>query len=233
MKVSDIMTRQVVSIGAAQTIQEAIGLMLDQHLSGLPVTASDGALLGIITEADFLRRSEIATERKRPRWLEIVLNPGFLAQEYVHTHGRRIEEIMTRDVMTVAPDTPLIEAVELMEYHRVKRLPVVASGKMVGIVSRADLLRALASVTEASALSRDDDKIRQHILAELGAQAWGPRALIDVVVHNGVVHLWGPILDERERQGLCVMAENTPGVREVRDHLFCVEPFLDNVMSAL
>src|SRR5436190_7423267 len=102
MKVSDIMTRQVVSIGAAQTIQEAIGLMLDQHLSGLPVTASDGALLGIITEADFLRRSEIATERKRPRWLEIVLNPGFLAQEYVHTHGRRIEEIMTRDVMTVA-----------------------------------------------------------------------------------------------------------------------------------
>src|SRR5438132_2439507 len=141
MKASDVMSRNILSVGRDATIAEAIRLMLDNQISSLPVIDAAGRLVGILTEGDLLRRSETGTERHRPRWLEILMGPGRIAGEYVRTHGRKVEEVMTRDVIGVTGATPLNEVVELMERHRIKRVPVLDGDLLVGMLSRADLLR--------------------------------------------------------------------------------------------
>lgn len=225
MKVADVMTRAVVTIDKAAPVGRAIRLILQHRISGLPVVDADGRLEGIVTEGDFLHRAETGTQRRRPRWLEFLLGPGRLAQEYVHTHGRFVGDVMTRRVVTVSEDTPLDDVVRLMEKHRVKRFPVVEDGKLVGIVSRANLLRALASVAhEVTASSDDDAKIRDAFFAELEQQPWAPRTGINAVVRNGSIELWGNIFDEREREALRVMAQNLAGVKEVHDHLVWIDP---------
>lgn len=225
MKASDIMTSNPVSIRPDSSVMEAVRLMLQRRFSGLPVTDQTGAVVGIVTEGDLLRRAETGTQRRRPRWIEFMIGPGRLASEYAHACGHKVDEVMTRSVLTIPEDMPLDQIVTMMEQHRIKRLPVVRNGKLVGIVSRANLLRALASVMrETKAGSTDDAAVRQRLLDELGRQTWAPNALIDVVVRNGVVHLWGSILDERQRQGIRVAAENTVGVKSVEDHLVWVEP---------
>jgi CBS-domain-containing membrane protein len=199
--------------------------MLQKRVSGLPVIDADGNLAGIVTEGDLLRRAETGTERKRPRWLEFVLGPGRLADEYVRTHGRKVAEIMTVEPQTISEDTPLDEIVRCMEKHRVKRLPVVRDRQVVGIVSRANLLHALASLAPAAPRPAPGDfDIRQRLMTELDRQKWTPLAALNVVVRNGIVELWGTITDERERQALIVLAENIAGVKAVRDHLAWVEP---------
>jgi CBS domain-containing protein len=226
MKAADIMTLGAATIGPDTSLAEAARVMLQYGISGLPVVDIDGKLVGIVTEGDFLRRRETGTERHRPRWLEFLVGPGRLADEYVHSHGRKVNDVMTRDVVTVGEDTSVDEIVRLMERHRVKRLPVVRDGRIVGIVSRANLVHALVRVADhAPAPSRSDEDIRKHILGELSRQAWAPRVGVEVMVHDGVVELWGTIFDERERQALKVAAENAPGVVAVRDHVVWVEPF--------
>lgn len=225
MKVSDVMTHRVLSVRPTETVKDAVSLMLRENISGLPVVDADGKLVGVVTEGDFLRRTETDTERRRPSWLQFLVGPGRLAEEYVHTHARRIEEVMTRKVVTATPDTPLDEAVQLMEQYRIKRLPVLDKGKLIGIVSRANLLRALVSLTAGeTAPSPTDSSIHDCIIAEIEAQPWGPRTSINAVVRNGIVDLWGAVYDEREREALLVVAENIAGVKEVRDHLVWVEP---------
>ena len=225
MKAKDIMTPKVLSVGPDASILEAIQLILEKRISGLPVVDQNGQLAGIVTEGDFLRRAETETQRKRPRWIEFFIGPGRLAGEYVRTHGRKVAEVMTPDPVTISEDTPLDEIVELMEEQRIKRLPVARDGEVVDIVSRADLLHALASLSrEVPTQSPSDTAIREQLLAELGKQQWVPKDFINVVVRNGVVELWGSIFDERERQAVRVAAENTAGVREVKDHLVWVEP---------
>jgi len=223
MQVRDVMTRNVISIASNETILKAARTMLQNRISGLPVVDAAGALVGMVTEGDFLRRGEIGTQRQRPKWLEFVLGPGRLAAEYTHAFGRKVEEIMTGDPCTVSEDDTLETVVELMERHRIKRLPVLRDGKMVGIVSRANLLHALASVVrDVQAPAGGDAAIRDRILAVLAQQAWAPG--LNVVVKDGVAELWGTITEERERQAVVVAAENVPGVRMVRDHLVWVEP---------
>ena len=225
MKASDIMTSKPVSIRPDSSVMEAIRLMLQRRFSGIPVTDAAGTVVGIVTEGDLLRRAETGTQRRRPRWIEFLIGPGRLASEYAQACGHKVHEVMTTPVQTIPEDTPLDQIVKMMEQHRIKRLPVVKGGKLVGIVSRANLLRALATVMrETKGGSTDDASIRQRLLDELGKQTWAPNALIDVVVRNGVVHLWGTILDERQRQGIRVAAENTVGVKSVEDHLVWVEP---------
>jgi hypothetical protein len=174
---------------------------------------------------DFLRRAEAGTERKRPRWLEFITGPGRLADEYVHSHGRKVAEVMTPDPITVTEDTPVDEIVRLMEERRIKRLPVVRAGKTVGIVSRANLLHALAAVgREAAPPEKDDQAIRARILADLAKQPWAPRDLIDVTVRNGVVELWGVVTADHQREAAAVVAENVPGVKKVANHISWIEP---------
>jgi CBS domain-containing protein len=225
MNVADVMTRQVVTITKDAPIGEAVRLLLEHRISGLPVVDAEGNLEGIVTEGDFLRRAETGTQRRRPRWLEFLLGPGRLAQEYVHSHGRRVSDVMTRRLHTVDEDTPLEDVVRRMEKHRIKRLPVVSGGKLVGIVSRSNLLHALASVAQEMPASDDNDgRIRDAFFAEIERQPWAPRTSINPVVHNGVVELWGNIFDERERDALVVMAGNLCGVKEVHDHLVWIDP---------
>jgi CBS domain-containing protein len=199
--------------------------MLQYNVSGLPVIDPTRHLVGMVTEGDFLRRKEITTERRRPRWLEFLLGPGRLADEYVHTHGRKVADVMSVDTVTVGEDTPLEKIVSLMEKHRIKRVPVLRGKTVVGILSRANLLRALAGIAANTTHSSVDDRaIRDSLLAEIQKQKWSPTGSIDVTIHDGVANLWGCILDERERQALIVAAENTAGVKQVKDHLTFVEP---------
>jgi len=224
MRVKDAMTPNVICVGADEPVLKAARLMLQNRISGLPVVDKDGELVGMVTEGDFLRRGELGTQRQRPKWLEFIVGPGKLAQEYTHSSGRKVEEIMTPDPWTIGENETLEAVVDTMERHHVKRLPVTRGGRMVGIVSRANLMHALAS------LSRDvpapppggDSAIRDKILAAIAKQDWAPR--VNVIVKNGVAELHGVITDDRERAGLIVATENVPGVKHVRDHLVWVEP---------
>jgi CBS domain-containing protein len=233
MKVKDVMTRKVLSIEPDVSVLQAVRSMLQNKISGLPVVDANGTLVGIVTEGDFLRRTETTTERRRPRWLEFLVGPGRLADEYVHTHASKVSAVMTPDPYTVTEDTPLEDVVQLMEKHRIKRLPVVRGKSLVGIVSRANLLHALASLAPNSpAAAPADGVIRERLLAELERQKWAPLGFLNVVVQKGVVELWGSITDERERQALIVAAQNIAGVKDVRDHLIWVEPMSGVVIGA-
>ncbi len=225
MQAKDVMTQRVISVQSDASVMEAVRLMLQNKISGLPVLDAGGMLVGIVTEGDFLRRAEIGTQKRRPRWLEFLIGPGRLATEYVRAAGRKVSEIMTVDPHTVTEEVPLEEIVQTMERYRIKRLPVTRGRQVVGIVSRANLMHALASLArEVKPPPSGDAAIREQVLAELGKQSWVPLALINVIVRNGVVELWGTIMDERERQALVVAAENVPGVKSVKDHLVWVEP---------
>jgi CBS domain-containing protein len=213
-----------VSIEPDGSVSEAVRIMLQRHISGLPVIDKEGRLVGIVTEGDFLRRAETGTQRRRPRWLEYLIGPGRLAEEYTHSHGRKVDQIMTADPVIVSEDASLDEIVRTMERHRIKRLPVVRGEEVVGIVSRANLVHALAGFArEVKPTAASDEAIRDHVMAELAGQAWAPTALLNVIVKDGVVELWGTITDERERQALIVAAENAPGVKAVKDHLAWVD----------
>ena len=200
MKVKDVMTSPVVSVEPDSPISQAIRIMLQRRISGLPVIDKQGGLVGIVTEGDFLRRAETGTQRRRPRWLEFLIGPGRLADEYTRSHGRKVNEIMTPDPTAVNEDTPLEEIVKLMEKRQIKRIPVVRGEQVVGIVTRANLVHAVASASlEAQpSVESDDAVIRSLFLAELGKEKWAPIALINPIIRNGVVELWGTITDERE-----------------------------------
>ena len=225
MKAKDIMTANVISIDPEQTVLQAARLMLQHHISGLPVVDSSGSLVGVLSEGDFLRRRETQTEHRRSRWLEFLMGPGKIAAEYTHSHGSKVGEVMTADVRTVDEDVALEDIVELMERHRIKRVPVMRGGKMVGIVTRSNLMHAMVSMARsAPAVAKDDAAIREQLMAEFKKQEWAPVAMVNVVVKDGVVELWGAIVDERQRAALKVAAENTPGVKGVKDHLVWIEP---------
>jgi len=224
MEARDVMTSPVVSVDDNDSVIHAVRLMLQKKISGLPVLDKEGHLVGIVTEGDFLRRAEVGTQRKRPHWLEFLIGPGRLADEYVHTSGRKIHEVMTTRVRTVATNAPLAEVVRLMERHRIKRAPVLDQGKLVGMITRANLLRALASVAAGVGPSSPDDQaIHERMLAQLN-EPWAPRDLIQVLVHDGVISLHGAVMDDRQRRALIVAAENVPGVTKVVDHLVWVDP---------
>jgi CBS domain-containing protein len=225
MRAKDVMTRHAISIAPHALIVAAVRMMLQHNISGLPVVDEKRNLIRIVTEGDFLRRAETGTERQRSRWLEFLLGPGPLADDYVRSHGRRVDEVMTADVHAVTEDAPLDEIVALMEKHRVKRIPVVRGGELVGIVSRADLLHALAGVaSEIASGGETDDALRERVIAELDGQPWAPRHLINVMVRNGVVELWGSVFDARQRQAARVAAENVGGVKSVNSHIMLIEP---------
>jgi len=226
MQVSDVMTSPVISVEPSASIGAAARLMLANKISGLPVVDQSGAPVGIVSEGDFLRRGELGTERKRPRWLEFFIGPGKSAEEYIQAHSRKVEEVMTPGVVSVGPEATLDEAVETLIRHRIKRLPVVREGKLVGIVTRSDLLKALTRVLPDGTLAppSSDERIRATIEAELGRQDWAGNGLIRVEVIDGVVELTGTIFDERQRRAAHVLAENVQGVKSVTDSLVWIEP---------
>lgn len=225
MKAKDVMTRKVISVAPEATVLQAARLMLQHHISGLPVLDKKGDLVGILSEGDFLRRRETKTERRRARWLEFLLGPGRVAADYVHSHGSKVSEVMTPEVKTIGEETALEDIVQTMEKNHIKRMPVLRGAKLVGIVTRSDLMHAMVSLARvAPSAPASDAAIRDRLLAEIQKQEWAPIATASVVVHDGVVELWGMIVDERQRDALKVAAENIPGVKAVKDHLVWIEP---------
>jgi CBS domain-containing protein len=223
MRAHQIMTRHVITISPDALVVEAAELMLRNHVSGLPVVDGQGKLVGIVSEGDFLRRSEIGTGRKRGRWLSFILGPGKAATDFVHEHGHKISEVMTSDPLTIAEETPLETIVNLMERNDIKRLPVVSAGKVVGIVSRANVLQAVASLARhVPDPTADDDHIRSRIIAAMEKTDWCPMGL-SVIVRDGIVHLSGVVTEERARQAAVVAAEGVEGVKTVHDHLCWVD----------
>jgi len=224
MQVRDAMTTNVIGIKSEASIAQAIEIMLRSHISALPVFDEKQALVGILSEGDLLRRPELGTEKRRSRWLEFLIGPGRFASAYVHTHGRKVDEVMTTDVVTIGPTATLAEAVDLMNRHNIKRLPVMQNGFAVGVIARADLLRAMAALLRTPSKLNTDAEIRDSILDQFKQQEWTPIAPIAVDVHQGVVELRGSLSDERQRQAIKVIVENVPGVTAIHDHLAWIEP---------
>ena len=219
MRAHQIMTRQVITVGPETSVVEAADIMLRHHISGLPVVNTAGKLIGIVSEGDFIRRAEIGTQRKRGRWLRFLVGPGRIASDFVHERGRKVREIMTLNPVTVTEDASLQEIVRVIERHNVKRLPVVRRDRLVGIVTRSNLLQTVADFArDVSDPTADDDHIRSSIHAAVEKADWSP-SQFNVIVRDGIVHLSGLITDERCRQAAIVAAENVPGVRQVHDEL--------------
>src|SRR4029077_3605873 len=223
MRAHQIMTRPVISVIPESTIVEAANIMLQRHVSGLPGVDATGKLVGIVSEGGFIRRSENGPPRKRGRWLRFILGPGKSASDFVHEHGRKVSEVMTKSPLTITEDTALEEIVELMEKNNVKRLPVIREDRVVGIGSPANLLQAGASLAgEFPDPAADDDHIRNRVIDAMEKNDWCPFGL-GVIVKDGIVHLSGVITEERSRQAAIVAAETVQGVKQVHDHLCWVD----------
>jgi CBS domain-containing protein len=221
MNAADIMTPNVIAARPDTPLAELIDLMLSNRISGLPIV-DNGIIVGIVSEGDLLRRAETGTEKRRSQLLELLSSTASAAAGYVRTHGRKAGEIMTTDLVTVTPDTPIGEIADILETRRIKRVPVVLEGRVLGIVTRANLLKALATRlhAEPAPFTSDDRSIRLRLLEEFRQHKWASQvAQFDVTVRDGVVHLWGIVRGEDHRQALLVASENTPGVKGVADHL--------------
>jgi CBS domain-containing protein len=233
LNAADVMTANPVTVRPEAALGEAVALLVEKRISGLPVLDADGKLVGILTESDLLRRGETGTERE-PRWLEMLFAQPRLAAEYVHAHSRSVADVMTRDVLSVTADAPLEVVVGLMEKRGVRRLPVLdrAGGRLVGIISRADLMRALRRVlAERPGVAADDAAIRERILAEIAAQPWAPSMRnIGVAVTGGKATLSGVILHDEQRRALNVLVAGVPGVTSVDDQLAWFEPVTGGII---
>lgn len=228
MRAMDIMTSEVITVEEDATVQAAAELMAEHGISALPVVDKDTRVIGIVSEGDLLHRAETATEQRRSWWLEMMTSTNQLAGEYIKSHSAKVTDVMTRDVISVTDTTLVADIAVLLETHRIKRVPVLRDGRLAGIVSRANLVRALAmTINErASSTEADDENIRNKLLAELKAQKWAEVSPANVTVKDGVVHLWSSYLSEQEKRALVVAAENIPGVRRVEDHMRPVPVYL-------
>ncbi|MGE0424719.1 MAG: CBS domain-containing protein [Reyranellaceae bacterium] len=221
MKVIDVMTPDVVTVPAAASVYEAARLMLSRRISALPVLNADGRLVGLISESDLMRRGEIRSEKRHSWWKDLTTSDLRQAAEYLRSHGRRVADVMSRDVISAHGRMPLREVAELMERHAIKRLPVMDGHRLVGIVSRSDLLRALLAVAPADspAAEVEDQTIRQRLLAELKAKHWAGSIVSNVIVDGGIVHLWGEAGTRQEIDACRALAQSIEGVREVSSHM--------------
>lgn len=220
MRASDIMTTNIVSVSVKDTVFDAAEMLLGAHVSAAPVVDEEGHVLGIVSEADLIHRAEIATGPRRSWLSRLVETNAGAARDFVATHARSVADVMTREVVTASHDATLGELVALIEKHKVKRLPVVRDGLLVGIVSRANLLEALLSREPESAVVQPADKdLRKAVVKALDHQPWSSRWPTSVVASDGVVHLWGFVEGEAVGQAYRVAAENVPGVRRVKSHL--------------
>jgi CBS domain-containing protein len=228
MRAMDVMTSEVITVGENASVQEAARLMADHGISAVPVVDSDNRVIGMVSEGDLMHRAETGTERRRSWWLEMVASTNRLAEEYVKSHSGKVKDVMSRDVISVTDETLVADIAILLEANRIKRVPVLRDGKLVGIVSRANLVRALAmTINEpASGAEADDATIRDKLLAELKAQKWAEVSPANITVKDGVVHLWSSYFSEPEKRALVTAAESIPGVRRVEDHMRAVPAYL-------
>ena len=228
MRAADVMTSEVIMIDDDASVQEVTNLLAEHGISAVPVVDCNRRVIGMVSEGDLLHRAETGTERQRSWWLEMVASTNQLAGEYVKSHSGVVKDVMTRDVISVTEDTTVADIAILLETNRIKRVPVLRDGRLVGIVSRANLVRALAmTITERpSGAEADDRAIRDRLLAELKAQKWAEVSPANITVKDGVVHLWSSYYSDQEKRALVVAAESITGVRRVEDHMRPVAAYL-------
>jgi CBS domain-containing protein len=224
MIVAGLMSHTTISVLPETMLADAARMMLANHVSGLPVLDAQGRLVGILTEGDLLQRTELGTDGEPAGWLKAFLLPSSVAADYVLTHGRHVSGVMTHNPVFVTPDTQLSEVAQMMIHKRIKRLPVMQDGRLVGVVSRSDLLRVLARKLIETPEAMSDGAIGAYIRDELAHARWAPRNGLNVAVKERVVTLTGTIFSDEERRGIVVIAENAPGVKEVLDQLIYVDP---------
>src|ERR1700730_2655962 len=228
MRAMDVMTSGVITVSENATVPEAAKLMATHGISAVQVVDKDNRVIGMVSEGDLLHRAETGTERRRSWWLGMIASTNQLAGEYLESHSGRVKDGMRRDVSSVTDTTPVADIAVLLETNRIKRVPILRDGKLVGIVSRANLVRALAmTVNEpASGDETDDRTIRDKLLAELKVQKWAEVSPANIIVKDGVVHLWSSYFSEQEKRALVVAAETIPGIRGVEDHMRPVPTYL-------
>jgi CBS domain-containing protein len=220
MKARDVMVSPVITVKPSATVKEVARLLLKHHISALPVVDDAGKVVGIVSEGDLIRRADLDTDKQRPRWLAALFaDEEVLAADYVKTHGRKVADVMTRRVVAAGPDMPLRDIATLLEKHGIKRVPVVHNGALIGIVSRSNLIQALAADHRGLDIPISDTQLRDNLLQHLKAQPWAHTFLLNVTVHDGVVDLWGLTRSDAEKQALRIAAETMPGVRAVNDNL--------------
>ena len=226
MRAMDVMTTPVITVDPETTVQDLAKLLSEKGISGVPVCEGGDRLVGIVSEGDLLHRAETGTERRlqkrRSWWLDSLAAEEEAARDYVKAHGQRVRDIMSREVISVSETTDLAEVAMLLETRLIKRVPVIRDGKLVGIISRANLVRALATTSTAPAIvaDADDRSIRDRLLQELRGQRWANVWAADIMVRDKVVHIW--LSDDQpaaERDALRIAAENIAGVRRVEEHI--------------
>ena len=218
MNALDVMVTDVIAVRPQDTVRDAAAVLLERRVSAAPVVDDDGRLVGIVSEGDLMRRVEIGTDRRRSWWLEFLTAPETRAQEYVKAHARKVADVMTKNVVTATEDMPLREIATLLEKNGIKRVPVLRGGKVVGIVSRRNILQAFRNLNAGG-----ESELRRHPAGDhrqIRILPWGKPSLLSVSVNDGIVELWGPVDSAEERQAIRVAAEATPGVREVKDSLY-------------
>jgi len=225
MKAIDVMTWDVITVSPETSVYEAAQLLLGRRISALPVLNTDGRLVGIISESDLMRRGEIHSEKRHSWWRDLITSDLRQASEFLRSHGRRVADVMSRDVICATGRVTLREVAELMERHAIKRLPVMDGHRLVGIVSRSDLLRALLAVEPPTQLGAEveDQTIRQGLLAALKANHWAGSSVTNVIVDSGVVHIWGEAGTQREIDACHALAQTIEGVRRVSSHMVVVK----------
>jgi len=231
MQAQDVMTTAVATIDAGATVQEAAKLMLGRRISALPVMDRKDRVVGVISEGDLVRRTELGTSTARSWWLQLLTDNA--AQDYLKTHGTSVSDVMTRPAVSVRRATPLHEVARLMEKHRIKRVPVLEAGRLVGIVSRADLVRRLAMTPARTAPRANSDRaLRRQVLKEM-VQTGVDTVYVNITVEGGTVHLWGGLRSALEQKALRTAAKAVNGVRKVDDHTSVIPPRLMGAMGGV
>jgi CBS domain-containing protein len=223
MKARDVMAFPVITVKLNSSIEEIAKTFVQGRISGAPVVDDNGKLVGVISEGDLMYRSEIQTERPHPYWYLEYAGKEHLAAEYVKARARKAADVMTRKVITASPDSSLNEIASLLENNSIKRIPIVENGELVGIVSRANLIQALASAPAHLDITPSDTALRTNLLRRLVEQPWADASRLNVIAHDGLVELWGVVNSDTEKQAIRVAAESMGGVHAVIDHLI-VEP---------
>jgi CBS domain-containing protein len=219
MLARDVMVAPVITVKPSTTVKEVAELFLEKRISAAPVLDSQQKLVGVVSEGDLLHRVEAGTERRRSWWLKGLIGDDTLAAEYVKSHGLKVSDVMTRSIVAAAPETPLHEIATLMEKNAIKRVPILENGKLVGIVSRTNLIQAVATARKLLDIPLSDTTIRENILSHLKKQPWAHTTMLNVTVNAGVVDLWGIAESAAERKAIKVAAESTLGVCAVNDNL--------------
>ena len=220
MNAADLMTMKVVTIGPDETLRDAVWMMLTRQVSAIPVVDEGGRLVGIVSEGDLLRRVEVGTERNRSWWSRFSAGNEALAAEFVKAHGHKVADVMTRNVITARPETPVGEIAKLMEDRAIKRVPIVDDRGLVGVVSRADFLTALTGVWDKGVQEvADDEQLRASVAERIEAMLWLRPSVLNVAVRAGCVELTGSVETEVQKQALRIAVEEMPGVRTVEDNV--------------